>query len=312
MTTTRRRRPGALAAVVAAAAMLALAVSSGAALEVPRLSSRVTDLASMLDPAVRERLETKLRDLEGRTGAQVAVLTIPSLEGDSLERYSVAVAQSWKLGRKGIDDGVLFLVAKNDRQMRIEVGYGLEAKLTDALTRDILDNRVRPRFRAGDFAGGIEAGVDAIAAIIEGKSLPAAPAARREWSRPPWLPLLFMGGIFTVVIGVHSLVAILSPTAMGWFLYLFLMPFYAAFPTFMFPPYGGVVACAAWILAFPILRFWLKPWSKEFKAGHPSLSGFGASHSSSSGGSWSSGASSSGGFSGGGGSFGGGGSSSRW
>ena len=96
---------------------------------------------------------------------------------------------------------------------------------------------------------------------------------------------------------------------MGWFLYVFLMPFYAAFPTFIFPPYGGVVACGAWILLFPFLRRQLKPWSKEFKAQHPRLAGFsgGGGHSSSGGG-WSGG----GGFSGGGGSFGGGGSSGSW
>ena len=124
------------------------------------------------------------------------------------------------------------------------------------------------------------------------------------------LPRLFTAALFTVVVGIHSLVAILTPTAMGWFLYVFLMPFYAAFPTFIFPPYGGVVACGAWILLFPILRRRLKPWSKEFKAQHPHLAGFsgGGGHSSSGGG-WSS---SGGGFSGGGGSFGGGGSSSSW
>ncbi|PYM56963.1 MAG: methanol dehydrogenase, partial [Candidatus Rokuibacteriota bacterium] len=138
------------------------------ALDVPYLAGRVNDLARVLSPAARDRLEAKLRDLEQRTGAQVAVLVIPSLEGESLEAYSVRVAQTWKLGRKGVDDGVLFLVAKNDRKMRIEVGYGLEPRLTDALSRQILDDQVRPRFRNNDFDGGIEAGVDAIGAVIEG------------------------------------------------------------------------------------------------------------------------------------------------
>jgi uncharacterized protein len=98
---------------------------------------------------------------------------------------------------------------------------------------------------------------------------------------------------------------------MGWFLYLFLMPFYAAFPSFIVPPYGGVVACGAWILLFPILRQWFKPWSREFKARHPGLAGFAGGGGSGSGGGWSS-SSRGGGFSGGGGSFGGGGSSSSW
>src|SRR5262249_23791427 len=121
----RRLRVRRAATVLASAALAALflAVEPGAALDVPPLSSRVTDLAAMLSPAARERLDTALAGLESRTGAQVAVLTIPSLEGQSLEDYSIRVAQAWKLGRKGVDDGVLFLIAKSDRKMRFEVGY---------------------------------------------------------------------------------------------------------------------------------------------------------------------------------------------
>ena len=103
------------------------------------MAGRVNDLAGVLSSAARERLDAKLRGLEARTGAQITVLIIPSLEGESLEAHSVRVAQTWKLGRKGVDDGVLFLVAKNDRKMRIEVGYGLEPKLTDARSRAILE-----------------------------------------------------------------------------------------------------------------------------------------------------------------------------
>jgi uncharacterized protein len=311
---TRRRRGSAFAGVllaVVSAWLIALLASATGALDVPFLTGRVNDLAGALSPAARDRLETRLRDLERRTGAQVAVLVIPSLQGESLEAYSVRVAQTWKLGRKGVDDGILFLVAKNDRKMRIEVGYGLEPKLTDARSRAILDERVRPRFRANDFDGGIEAGVDAIGATIEGKPLARPPASRSRGPRGSnVLPRLFMAAIFTAVIGVHSLVAILTPHAMGWFLYVFLMPFYAVFPSFILPPYGGVVACGAWILLFPILRNRLKPWSKEFKARHPQLAGFAGGGRSGSGGGWSGGGG--GGFSGGGGSFGGGGASSSW
>jgi uncharacterized protein len=311
----RRRRAGALAGVlraVVAAALVALLAPWTLALDVPFLAGHINDLAGALSPAARERLETSLRDLERRTGAQVAVLVMPSLEGESLESYSVRVAQTWKLGRKGVDDGVLFLVAKNDRKMRIEVGYGLEPTLTDARSRAILDERVRPRFRANDFDGGVAAGVDAIAAIIEGKPLPRPAAARSRGLRGSnVLARLFMAIIFSAVIGVHSLVAVLTPHAMGWFLYVFLMPFYAMFPSFIFPPYGGVVACGGWILLFPILRNRLKPWSKEFKAQHPRLAGFaGGGGRGSAGGGFSSGGG--GGFSGGGGSFGGGGASSSW
>jgi uncharacterized protein len=158
----------------------------------------VNDEARMIQPAARDRLEQKLRDLEGRTGAQVAVLTVESLEDESLETYSVRVAQTWKLGRKGVDDGVLFLVAKRERKMRIEVGYGLEARLTDLQSRRILDDVVRPRFKQGAFDEGVEAGVDAIIGTIEGKEMVPAggPAAGRGPERPP-LPAVLAGlGLF--------------------------------------------------------------------------------------------------------------------
>ena len=286
--------------------------ASVAALDVPYLAGRVNDLAGALSPAARDRIEQKLQGLEQRTGAQVAVLVIPSLEGDSLEAYSVRVAQTWKLGRKGIDDGVLFLVAKNDRKMRIEVGYGLEPKLTDALSRQILDDRVRPRFRAGDFDGGVEAGVEAVGAVIAGERLPP-PAARRGTrgaGADRLLFILFFMGLFSLVVGLFSCVAVVTPGFQGWFLYLFLIPFYIAFPSVAFPPYGGAVAGAAWIAAFPLLRLWLQPQSPEFRRRHPRWAAATAGGHSGGGGGWSSGGG--GGFSGGGGSFGGGGSSSSW
>src|SRR5262249_40010279 len=141
--------------------------------------------------------------------------------------------------------------------------------------RRILDEQVRPRFRQNDFDGGIQAGVDAIAAAIEDRPLPAAPAASPRGRNSGSVPArLFMGIIFTIVVGVHSMVAVLMPGGMAWFMYFFLMIFYATFPTSIAPPYGGLVACGAWIAAFPLLRLWLKPASKEFKARHPGLSGF--------------------------------------
>ena len=179
---------------------------------------------------MRERIEAKLADLEQRTGAQVAVLTVDSLEGDSIEDYAVRVFQTWKLGRKGVDDGVLFVVARQERRMRIEVGYGLEDRLTDARSRQILDDIVRPHFRAGNFAAGIEAGVDAIVAAIQGAPLPAprrdsgnGRSARSSGSSSSRV-------MFLIVIGTFSVVALLTPGSAGWFLYLFLTPFYASLP----------------------------------------------------------------------------------
>ncbi|HUP23406.1 MAG TPA: TPM domain-containing protein [Thermoanaerobaculia bacterium] len=144
------------------------------ALEVPFLAGRVNDLAGMLDASAEARLEQKLAALERDTGSQVAVLTVPSLEGDSLEDFSIRVVETWKLGREGVDDGVLLLVARDERQLRLEVGYGLEGALPDALARRIVDNLVTARFREGDFAGGIETGIDAVLLVIRGEELPPA------------------------------------------------------------------------------------------------------------------------------------------
>jgi uncharacterized protein len=296
--------------LLASLALLFAAPAAWSAKEVPFLGARVNDLAGIVPPPIRERLETKLADLERRTGAQVAVLTVDSLDGDSIEDYAVRVFQTWKLGRQGVNDGVLFVVARQERRMRIEVGYGLEARLTDARSRQILDDIVRPKFRAGDFGAGIEAGVDAITAVIEGGSLPPP---RRDPARQlgSIVGILFFSIMFLVVIGTFSVIALLTPGAAGWFLYLFLTPFYAIFPSIVLPPYGGVIAAGSWLALFPILRSVLhSPAGKKVRQRHgwvvsPSTGG--------SGGRWSSGGSSGGGgFSGGGGSSGGGGASSSW
>ncbi len=293
------------------AALLA-AAAPAVAREVPFLTGRVNDTAGMLAPEVRERVDGKLADLEKSTGAQVAVLTVASLDGEVLEQYALEVAQTWKLGRKGVDDGALLLIARDDRKMRIEVGYGLEAKLTDIACKRILDDVVRPAFRDGDFGRGVEAGVDAIAGTVEGKDvLPAAGSGSRSATTPPPLVARLLGTlIFALVIGVFSFLALFGKGCMSWFLYAFLMPFYATFPAALW----GAPAFALlpiWILGFPIAKLVLAktPAGKGFLKAHPGLVTFAASSGhSGSGGGWSSG----GGFSGGGGSFGGGGSSSSW
>ncbi len=173
MTRRSGRRPPPLAAV-----LLVVAAGAAAAFEVPYLGGRVNDHAGMIGSEARGRLEAKLRSHEERTGVQVAILTVESLEGESIEDVSMRVAETWKLGRKGKDDGVLLLVARRERKMRIEVGYGLEGVLTDAIGRRILDERIGPRFRAGDYAGGFDAGVDAVVGVLEGRGLPEARSGR--------------------------------------------------------------------------------------------------------------------------------------
>jgi uncharacterized protein len=145
---------------------------------VPFLSGHVVDEAGMIPEDVRQRIDQKLIAYEQSTGAQVAVLTVPSLDGDPVEDYSMRVVETWKLGKKGKDNGVLLLIAEQDRKMRIEVGYGLEGELTDLESGRIVDNVIRPDFQKGDFAGGIEHGVDAILSALGGGEVPAEPPAR--------------------------------------------------------------------------------------------------------------------------------------
>ena len=298
-------------ALVLVATLLA---GSVAAREVPYLSGRVNDTAGMLSEGMRQQLEEKLAAFEKETGTQMAVLTIESLDGEVLEEYSERVASTWKLGRKGVDDGVLFLISKGDRKMRLEVGYGLEGKLTDAQSRRILDNLVRPRFREGGFDAGVLAGVDATLGTLRGQDvIPAeAPAgsATQSLADVPWPMRLGFAGMFFLVIGIFSVLALFSKGCSGWFLYFFLMPFYLTFPMVFAGPVGGGLIFVMWVIGFPILKLMLSlsPWGKLFMSRHPGLAPFAASSGRSSNGGWSSG----GGFSGGGGSFGGGGASSSW
>jgi uncharacterized protein len=310
------RRGAARAATLLAAALVLMLAEPAvrAAKQVPALAARVNDLAGMIPPPARERIEARLADLERRTGAQVAVLTVESLDGDTIEALAERVFRTWGLGRRGVDDGALLVVARRERRMRIETGYGLEERLTDLRSREILDGSVRPHFRDGNFAAGIEAGVDAIARTIEGAPLPPPRRARPHGFGSPWGPVLF-AALFILVVATFSVVALAAPGAAGWFLYLFLVPFYAAVPAAMFPPYGGVVAAGAWLVLFPVLRALLHtPRGKRLRARYGWVASPGAS-----GGRWrgagSSGGRSAGGgggFSGGGGRAGGGGASSSW
>ena len=139
------------------------------ALAVPPIDGRVTDRAGILTADAKGRIEAKLAALETSDSTQIAVLTVPSLEGDSIEDFSLRVAEGWRLGQKKIDNGALLVIAQEDRKLRIEVGYGLEGKLTDALSGRIIRQVIVPRFRANDFAGGVEAGVDAMIAATKGE-----------------------------------------------------------------------------------------------------------------------------------------------
>ncbi len=151
------------------------------ALEVPPLRGHVNDYSGLMAPERARALEERLARFEQETGNQVAVLTIPGLEGEDLEGFGIKVADTWKIGKKGFDNGVILLIVKNDRKLRIEVGYGLEGVLPDAIASRIIREVIVPHFRANDYAGGIEAGVELILKVTSGEPLPEA--ARRRSSR---------------------------------------------------------------------------------------------------------------------------------
>jgi uncharacterized protein len=313
------RRARRLAAVLLA--LLAAAEAALAARAVPFLGGRVVDEAGMIPPPVRERIEARLSDLERATGAQVAVLTVESLQGDPLEEFTLRVADTWKLGGRERDDGVLLFVARGDRKMRLEVGYGLEERLTDLRSRRILDEVVGPRFKAGDFGGGIEEGVKAVEAVVRGGEVAVPAPAAAIPGDMPWAVRLFMAAMFLGVIGLFSAIALVMPAGVAWTMYAVLMPFHCVFPVAILTPAGGLAWFALWVVGFPFARRlaarrgWAVKWSGWLtgagagSTGWSSGSSWGAGSSGSSWGSSSTGGSS---FSGGGGGFGGGGASSSW
>jgi len=169
----------AAAAIVISTAVLAVAWDppKDGLHPVPPLTSQVTDLTGTLSSSERQALETKLHDWEARTGNQLVVLMVPTTAPEPIEEYSLRVAEAWKIGKKGKDNGAIFLIAKNDKHMRIEVGYGFEGVLTDVTSRRIIGETVAPYFKQGQFAQGINAGVDRIIEVIgSGEPLPVEPA----------------------------------------------------------------------------------------------------------------------------------------
>lgn len=178
--------PGTLLRALLALALLMAQQIAAAQIPVPPLKERVTDLTGTLTADQRAALETTLAGLEARKGSQVAVLIVPTTQPETVEQYSIRVAEAWKLGRKGVDDGVLLLVAKNDRRLRIEVGYGLEGVIPDAGANRIIGEDIAPRFREGDFYGGIHAGAERIVRLIEGEPLPAARSRPNLGLDTPW------------------------------------------------------------------------------------------------------------------------------
>jgi uncharacterized protein len=147
-------------------AVLTCGVLAALAASLPPLTGRIVDQANIISAATRSAIEAKLADLENKSGIQLVVATVPSLEGEEIEPYANKLFRAWKLGEKTKNNGVLLLVAPKERRVRIEVGYGLEKTLTDALTKIIITNAIAPRFKAGDFSGGVSRGVDDIITVL--------------------------------------------------------------------------------------------------------------------------------------------------
>jgi len=312
-----------------AAALCALPLTVGAQLaEVPYLTGYVVDNAEIMKNDTRRRLTELLRAHEQKTTHQVAVLTVPTIHGESVEEYAVRVFEQWKLGQKGKDNGVLVVVVPQDRRMRIEVGYGLEGTLTDAAAGRIIRDVMTPRFRQGDYDGGILQGVGAVLAQLEGgaaagaDSPPQSRDRQSEFLKAPRMALhekVLMGAFIFGIIGLFTFIGIVTP-GMGWFLYFFLIPFWAMFPVMIFGSGTTFYILLAYLIGFPVAKLLVSRTPRHRQAadelkkkGFATIGGFtvggGGGDWISRGGSWSSGG---GGFSGGGGRSGGGGASGSW
>jgi len=256
---------------------------------IPALTAPVTDLTHTLTPEQTATLDQELRDFAVRKGSQIAILIVPTTAPEAIEAYSIRVVDAWKLGRKTQDDGVLLLVAKDDRAMRIEVGYGLEGAIPDAIAKRIIAEVITPQFKRGDFYSGLQAGVEQIMKLIDGESLPPPKAATSpkgsinstETAFFLLIAAVFVGSALRAALGrtVGSGLAGLIAGGVGWLLI------------------GSALlslglAVAAFFAVFSGMRFGGGP-------GGFGGDGFGGGNGS-------------GGFSGGGGGFGGGGASGRW
>ena len=273
----------------------------------------VHDEAHILSQPFIDRLENQLKEYEDSTSNEIAVLLISSLDGESLEDYSLRVAEKWQLGKKEKDNGVLLLIAVDDHKMRLETGYGLEGVLTDAVSSRIIRNELAPNFRQDNYEAGVSAGINAIIRAIGGEY--TAEEGDQMNSELGWKERILIGMFIFGILGIFTVMGLFIPGCGGWFLYAFLIPFYAAFPLVVLGTSAGLLVLGVYAIGFPILKLVLgkTAWGSKMAKKMANTSGGKGRWSSGSG--WSAGSGggrSSGGFSGGGGSFGGGGSSGSW
>lgn len=291
----------------------------------PLEGKRVHDEANVLSSNTVEQLEVQLKHYEDSTSNQIAILIIKSLEGDAIEDYAIRVAhynpvkkEGWGLGQADKDNGVLLLIAVEDRKMRIEVGYGLEGVLTDALSSRIIRNEMVPNFRRGDYDAGVLLAINAIVRAIGGEYVADEDSSKENNTMSSSDKILVSLVVFGL-LGIFSFSGLTSEGAVGWVFYFFLIPFYAVFPMVVLGWKSGLSALGIYLVAYPILKVIFKKmgWTKKDSGTGGRNRGGGWSSGSgwfmggsSGGGSWGGGGG--GGFSGGGGGFGGGGSSGSW
>ncbi|MFO1467316.1 MAG: YgcG family protein [Steroidobacteraceae bacterium] len=266
---------------------------------VPPLSARVTDLTGTLSGEAVTRIESRLKDLETRKGSQIAVLIVPTTQPEDIEQFGIRVAEAWKLGRKGVDDGAILIIAKNDRRLRIEVGYGLEGALPDITAKRIIAETITPHLKQGDYDGGVEAGVEQMIGVVNGEALPEPD---RSWEGSSGLTNLL------------PLLLVVAFIASGILRAIFGRLFGSAAT-------GGIVGGIAWLLSHVIpigigaglFAFLISLLNGSSRGWSSRGGGWGGGWGGGlGGGGFGGGFGSGGGFSGGGGRFGGGGASGGW
>jgi uncharacterized protein len=269
------------------------------ALEVPRLQGYINDYAGMISSSARTQLESELKAFEQSDSTQLVILTIPSLEGETIEEFGIKVGDAWKIGQKNKDNGIIFLVAKQDRKIRIEVGRGLEGRLTDLLAGRIVNLVISPRFKRGDFDGGFQTGVSALIDATRGEFKADERQASKNKGAPSFLTFLIAGFVGLIFMGSLSRILGGIAGAIG-------LPALIHFGLF---PLGIVFLILAALAGFGIGMFL----PSLFSGGGGSRGGgfWPGGFFPTGGGGWG-GGDSGGGFSGGGGDFGGGGASGDW
>ena len=256
---------------------------------IPELKTRITDLTQTLSVDQQSQLEAKLATFEQQKGSQIAVLIVPTTQPEDIAQYSIRVVEKWKIGREKIDDGLLLLIAKDDRKLRIEVGYGLEGAIPDLTAKRVISEIISPKFKQGDFYGGLDAGLSSLIGLVSGEALPAPVAAKAGGNNlENLLPILLFGGLISGLF-LRSILGKFAGSAVN----------------------GSLIGGLVWLLGIALggaVIFAIVAFFFTMLMGSRGMGGYGGMPMG--GGGWSGGGSSS--WGGGGGDFGGGGASGDW